>query len=58
MSAYVLRDANVLDEGGGFAGPLDMHVDRGTVVAVGRGLDVDGVPSIDFSGLWLLANKR
>ena len=54
MSAYVLRDANVLDEGGGFAGPLDMHVDRGTVVAVGRGLDVDGVPSIDFSGLWLL----
>ena len=54
MSAYVLRDANVLDEGGGFAGPLDVHVGGGAVVAVGRGLAVDGIPSIDFSGLWLL----
>lgn len=53
-AAYVVREAHVLDEGGGFDGPLDVHVERGTVVAVGRGLAVDGVPSIDFSGLWLL----
>ena len=36
MSAYVLRDANVLDEGGGFAGPLDTIVRDGHVRLIVR----------------------
>ena len=33
-----IRGVNVLDETGGFAGPLDVVVDRGVVLAVGRDL--------------------
>ena len=51
---YVLREASVLDEGGGFAEPVDVHVRDGRVVAVGRNLPADGAPSLDWSGLWLL----
>ncbi|HZT16052.1 MAG TPA: amidohydrolase family protein [Gaiellaceae bacterium] len=51
---YVLREANILDRGGGFSGPLDVHVSRGRVVAVGPGLAADGAPSLDFSGLWVM----
>ena len=52
--SFVLRDANVLDEAGSFSGPLDVHVEKGRVVAVGSGLRADDVPSIDFSDLFLL----
>jgi imidazolonepropionase-like amidohydrolase len=51
---YVLREANVLDESGSFAGPLDVHVRDGRVTAVGRGASANGAVSLDFSGLWLL----
>jgi dihydroorotase len=51
---YVLREANVLDESGGFAGPLDVHVRAGRVAAMGRDLPADGAPEVDCSGLWLL----
>jgi imidazolonepropionase-like amidohydrolase len=51
---YVLREATVLDRGGSFDGPLDVHVRDGRVVAVGRALSAPGVPSVDFSGLWLM----
>lgn len=53
-SSFVLREANVLDEAGGFEGPLDVHVEDGRVAAVGPGLRVDGATSFDFSGLFLL----
>jgi imidazolonepropionase-like amidohydrolase len=53
MRSFVLREAQVLDESGGFGGPLDVHVEDGRVAAVGAGLSVDA-PSFDFSGLWLL----
>jgi len=43
----------VLDEGGGFDGPLDIAVDEGVVTKVGRDLRSDG-PSYDFSGLWVM----
>lgn len=52
--SYVLRDAFVLDEGGSFAGPLDVHVVGGTVAAVGAGLRADAAVSFDFSGLFLM----
>jgi imidazolonepropionase-like amidohydrolase len=52
--ALVLREACVLDEGGGFAGPLDVLVEDGRVARVGRGLAADGAASYDFSGLWIL----
>jgi imidazolonepropionase-like amidohydrolase len=51
---YILREANVLDESGGFAGPVDVHVRAGRVAAVGRNLPADGAPGFDSSGLWLL----
>jgi len=53
-ATFVLRGANVLDEGGGFDGPLDVRVAEGRVRAVGRDLAADGAPSVDFAGRWLL----
>lgn len=51
---YILREANVLDAGGSFVGPLDVHVRDGGVAAVGRSLPADDASSFDFSGLWVL----
>ena len=51
---YVLREVMVLDRGGGFSGPVDIHVEAGRIVRVDRDLTVRGAASIDFSGLWLL----
>jgi len=53
LASFVLREAMVLDEGGGFNGPADIAVDGGVVVTVGRALRLDA-PSYDFRGLWLL----
>jgi imidazolonepropionase-like amidohydrolase len=52
--SFVLRAAQVLDERGGFEGPTDVRVSEGRVVDVRPGIPADGVPSIDFSGLWVL----
>jgi imidazolonepropionase-like amidohydrolase len=55
MNAFVLRGASVLDESGGFDGPLDVHVADGTVTAVGENLSMDGdVPAVDCDDLWLM----
>src|SRR5262249_27223900 len=51
--SFVVRGASVLDEGGGFDGPLDVHVEDGVVVAVGENLSADA-PSLDFARLWLM----
>jgi imidazolonepropionase-like amidohydrolase len=53
LSSFVLREAMVLDEAGGFIGPVDVHVRDGRVVAVGKDVAADG-RSIDCSDLWLL----
>ncbi len=51
----VVRRANVLDEMGGFAGPLDLVVERGVVTAAGPDLPGDATyPAFDAEGLWLL----
>lgn len=51
----VLRDANVLDESGGFTGPLDVSVVDGRIAAVGRNAEAgDDAVSVDCSGLWLM----
>ena len=52
--AFVLRGANVLDEGCGFRGPLDVHIAHGVVSAVDRDLIADDAFDVDFSGLWLM----
>ncbi len=54
LAEYILREANVLDAGGSFAGPLDVHVRDGRVAAVGQGLGAADAQSFDFSGLWLM----
>jgi imidazolonepropionase-like amidohydrolase len=51
---YVLREANVLDAGGSFVGPLDIRVEHDRVAQVGKNLPVSDLGSIDFSGLWLM----
>jgi imidazolonepropionase-like amidohydrolase len=50
----VLREASVLDEGGGFTEPTDVHVRDGEITAVGPRLSVPDAASFDCSGLWLL----
>jgi imidazolonepropionase-like amidohydrolase len=54
MSSFILHSANVLDDSGGFSGPLDVHVADGRVAVVGEALRADGAASIDFEGLWLM----
>ena len=54
MTSFVLRGANVLDESGGFGGPLDVHVADGRVVAVGENLSAAGAAELDFAGLWVM----
>jgi imidazolonepropionase-like amidohydrolase len=52
--ALVLRGAQVLDAGGGFTGPLDVHVHEGRVAALGTNLGAPGAVEVDCAGLWLL----
>ena len=51
----LLHAANVLDEGGGFAGPLDVHVRDGRVVAVDRQLAAPDATAVDCTEreIWL-----
>ncbi len=50
-----IRGANVLDEAGGFVGPVDVVVAHGVVVAVGRNLSPGASQvALDGDGLWLL----
>jgi imidazolonepropionase-like amidohydrolase len=50
----VLRSAQVLDEGGGFTGAVDVHVQDGRVAALKANLDAAGAVEVDWAGLWLL----
>lgn len=50
----VLRGAQVLDAGGGFTGPLDVHVQEGRVAGLGTNLGAPGALEVDCAGLWLL----
>jgi imidazolonepropionase-like amidohydrolase len=50
---FVLREASVLDEAGGFGGPVDVRVAGGRIAAVGERLPVGDDPSVDCSGLFL-----
>jgi imidazolonepropionase-like amidohydrolase len=54
MESFVLHGANVLDQAGSFGDPVDVHVEKGRVAAVGSDLRADEVQSFDFSGLFLL----
>ncbi len=54
MTEYVLREANVLDESGGFEGPVDVYIRGGRVAKVALDVAAPDARSIDFSGLWLL----
>jgi imidazolonepropionase-like amidohydrolase len=52
---FVLRAPLVLDEAGGFGGPLDVLVVEGRVAEVGRNVIVStGTAEYDFTGLWLM----
>jgi imidazolonepropionase-like amidohydrolase len=52
--SFVLRSANVLDESGGFSGPLDVVVREGRITQVGRDASAADLRSVDFAGLWLM----
>ena len=50
-----IRGASVLDETGGFAGPVDILISRGLVAAMGRDLSPGASQvTLDGDGLWLL----
>lgn len=51
---FELREASVLDESGGFTGPLNIVVWGGRVDAVEANAAASGAPEHDFSGLWVL----
>lgn len=51
--SFVLREAQVLDEGGGFT-PMDVQVSGGVIEAMAPNLPVGEGPSYDLSGLWLM----
>ena len=53
-STFVLREAMVLDESGGFGGPLDVSVEDGIVARVGRNLQRGAGRDYDFRGLWVM----
>ncbi len=52
-ASFVLRGAQVLDAGGGFAAH-DVLVEDGRVTAVERNCDNPGVRELDLAGSWLL----
>jgi imidazolonepropionase-like amidohydrolase len=52
--SFVLRGPYVLDEGGGFSGPIDVVVRDGWVVETGAHVNANGLPSLDFSEIWLM----
>ena len=53
--SLVVRGARVLDQSGGFTGPLDVDVRQGRITAVGPHLPrLTDTRDIDASGLWLL----
>jgi Imidazolonepropionase and related amidohydrolases len=53
--ALVLRGVHVLDQSGGFSGPLDVAARHGRIDAVGPGLPRRAdAREIDAAGLWLL----
>jgi imidazolonepropionase-like amidohydrolase len=56
MTSFVLRAANVLDESGGFTGPVDVAVHEGRITAVGRDVALPAEDSVqlDASDLWLM----
>jgi imidazolonepropionase-like amidohydrolase len=54
VDGIVLRQAAVLDETGGFDGPLDVHVEDGVIRAVGRDVSAPGARPVDADGLFLL----
>ena len=52
--SFVMREANVFNDAGGFDGPLDVHVECGVVRELGRNLGATHLRSLDCSGLWPL----
>jgi imidazolonepropionase-like amidohydrolase len=52
--SFVLREANVLDESGGFSGPLDVVVRDGRIAEVRRDAVAADLVSVDCAGLWVM----
>lgn len=52
-ATFAIRDARVLDAGGGFGTPTDVLVEDGAVAALGGAIPRE-VPSFDADGLWLM----
>jgi imidazolonepropionase-like amidohydrolase len=52
--SFVLREPYVLDESGGFSGPVDVVVRDGWIAEVVEGARAEDLPSVDFAGVWLL----
>ena len=53
-ASFILRNANVLDESGGFGERLDVAVENGIISEVGSDVTLPDASSIDFSDRWLM----
>ena len=53
-ASFILRNANVLDESGGFGERLDVAVENGIISEVGGDVTLPDAPSIDFADRWLM----
>jgi imidazolonepropionase-like amidohydrolase len=53
-STFVLRGVQALDDEGSFSGPVDIAVRDGWIADVGIDVALDGAPSVDFDGVWLM----
>ena len=54
MDRWLLHDVRVLDETGGFTGPLDVTVADGVITGVGANLADGEATVLDLAGSWLM----
>jgi imidazolonepropionase-like amidohydrolase len=52
--SFVLRGPYVLDQAGGFSGPVDVVVRDGWISETGPAVRADGLANVDFNGVWLM----
>jgi imidazolonepropionase-like amidohydrolase len=54
VNRWLLHDVRVLDETGGFTGPVDVTVSDGVVTGMGPNLSDAGAAVVDLAGSWLM----
>ena len=53
MSDLLIKNGHLIDPANGVDGPMDIHVDKGVIVKVGKKLAVQARKIIDAKGMWV-----